>query len=73
MEFIDIDGDPATLNSSTKTLELSNSGENGANQNYSNVLFAVLYWTGEIAILRQDIFNKKKRLNFHETFQFLSY
>ena len=47
MEYIDIDGDPATLNSSTATLELSNSGENGANQNCSNVLFAALYWTGK--------------------------
>jgi len=47
MKYIDIDGDATTLNSSKATLELSNSGENSANQNCSTVLFAGLYWTGK--------------------------
>jgi hypothetical protein len=47
MRFVDIDGDSNTLNSSKATLELSNSGENSANQNCSTVLFAGLYWTGK--------------------------
>ena len=48
MKYIDIDGDPTTLNSSTATLELSNSSENNASQNCSTVLFAGLYWTGKL-------------------------
>ncbi|MFI0491060.1 LamG-like jellyroll fold domain-containing protein, partial [Flavobacterium sp.] len=47
MRYVDIDGDPTTLNSSMATLELSNSGENSANQSCSNILFAGLYWTGK--------------------------
>ncbi|MFV5699430.1 LamG-like jellyroll fold domain-containing protein [Flavobacterium sp. ZT3R17] len=47
MKYVDIDGDANTLNSSMATLELSNSGENGANPNCSTVLFAGLYWTGK--------------------------
>lgn len=47
MKYIDIDGDSNTLNSSKATLELSNSGENSANQNCSTILFAGLYWTGK--------------------------
>ncbi|MFE3870906.1 LamG-like jellyroll fold domain-containing protein [Flavobacterium sp. ZS1P70] len=47
MRYIDIDGDASTLNSSMATLELSNGGENGANQNCSNILYAGLYWTGK--------------------------
>jgi|GEM_PF-4903453 len=47
MKYVDIDSDPNTLNSSTATLELSNSGENSATQNCSTVLFAGLYWTGK--------------------------
>ena len=47
MQFVDIDGDSNTLNSSKATLELSNGGENSANQNCSTVLFAGLYWTGK--------------------------
>ena len=47
MEYVDIDGDPNTLNSSMATLEISNSGENSADQNCSTVLFAGLYWTGK--------------------------
>ncbi|MBP6558035.1 MAG: hypothetical protein KA213_06685, partial [Flavobacterium sp.] len=47
MKYIDIDDDATTLNSSKATLELSNSGENSANQNCSTVLFAGLYWTGK--------------------------
>jgi hypothetical protein len=47
MKYVDIDGDSNTLNSSMATLELSNSGENGSNQNCSTVIFAGLYWTGK--------------------------
>lgn len=47
MVYVDIDGINTTLNSSMATLELSNSGENSANQDCSNVLFAGLYWTGK--------------------------
>ena len=47
MRFVDIDGDSNTLNSSKAMLELSNLGENSANQNCSTVLFAGLYWTGK--------------------------
>lgn len=47
MRYVDIDGDSSTLNSSMATLELSNSGENSANQNCSTVIFAGLYWTGK--------------------------
>ena len=47
MRYVDIDGDASTLNSSMATLELTNGGENGANQNCSNIIFAGLYWTGK--------------------------
>ncbi|HLF51898.1 LamG-like jellyroll fold domain-containing protein [Flavobacterium sp.] len=47
MKYIDIDGDANTWNSSMATLELSNSGENSANQNCSTIIFAGLYWTGK--------------------------
>ena len=47
MKYVDIDGDPNTLNSSMATLELSNGGENSASQNCSTVIFAGLYWTGK--------------------------
>lgn len=47
MKYVDIDGDATTMNSSMATLELSNSGENGASPNCSTVLFAGLYWTGK--------------------------
>lgn len=47
MKYVDIDGDSSTLNSSMATLELSNGGENSAEQDCSNVLFAGLYWTGK--------------------------
>lgn len=47
MKYIDIDGNPATLNSSMATLEVSNFGENSASQNCTTVLFAGLYWTGK--------------------------
>ena len=47
MKYVDIDGDASTLNSSMATLELSNSGENSAEQNCSTVIFAGLYWTGK--------------------------
>jgi len=44
MEYVDVDSDPNTLNSSSATLELST--ENGAIPECSNILFAGLYWTG---------------------------
>lgn len=47
MRYVDIDGDNSTLNSSMATLELSNDGENSANQDCSNVVYAGLYWTGK--------------------------
>ncbi len=47
MKYVDIDGNSNTLNSSMATLELSNSGENSANQSCSTILYAGLYWTGK--------------------------
>jgi len=44
MEYVDVDGDPNTFNSSSATLGYST--ENGAIPACSNVLFAGLYWTG---------------------------
>ena len=44
MEYVDVDGDPNTFNSSSAVLEYST--ENGAIPECSNVLFAGLYWTG---------------------------
>ncbi|WP_343021953.1 LamG-like jellyroll fold domain-containing protein [Flavobacterium sp. PL12] len=54
MIYVDIDGDPNTLNSSMATLELSNSGENGTDQSCSKVLFAGLYWTGKSEDLKES-------------------
>ncbi|MBP6182187.1 MAG: hypothetical protein KA461_09515, partial [Flavobacterium sp.] len=47
MQYVDIDGDTNTWNSSMATLEISNGGENSADQNCSTVIFAGLYWTGK--------------------------
>ena len=47
MKYVDIDGDANTWNSSMATLEVSNGGENSANQNCTTILFAGLYWTGK--------------------------
>ncbi|GAP69544.1 hypothetical protein BA6E_1153 [Bacteroidales bacterium 6E] len=44
MEYVDIDGDATTLNSSSATLNFSN--ENGATPECSNIIYAGLYWTG---------------------------
>ena len=44
MEYVDIDGDINTWNSSSANLTFSN--ENGANQECSNIIYAGLYWTG---------------------------
>ncbi|MFD2551058.1 hypothetical protein ACFSQP_04440, partial [Bizionia sediminis] len=44
MEYVDVDGDPSTYNSSMARLNLST--ENGANPSCSNIIYAGLYWTG---------------------------
>ncbi|MEZ4923352.1 MAG: HYR domain-containing protein [Crocinitomicaceae bacterium] len=44
MQYVDVDGDATTFNSSTATLEFST--ENGANPVCSNIIYAGLYWTG---------------------------
>ncbi len=44
MEYVDVDSDATTLNSSASTLELST--ENGAIPECSNIVYAGLYWTG---------------------------
>lgn len=44
MKYVDIDGDPQTLNSSSATLSFST--ENGAQPACSNIIYAGLYWTG---------------------------
>ncbi|MFV0377742.1 MAG: hypothetical protein ACK5JD_10635, partial [Mangrovibacterium sp.] len=44
MEYVDVDNDANTFNSSSATLALST--ENGANPNCSNIIYAGLYWTG---------------------------
>ena len=44
MVYVDIDGDPNTLNSSSAVLDLS--AENGALPACSKILYAGLYWTG---------------------------
>ncbi|MBS9523582.1 DUF11 domain-containing protein [Litoribacter alkaliphilus] len=44
MVYVDIDGDPTTLNSSSATLLFSQ--ENGADPSCSEVVYAGLYWTG---------------------------
>ncbi|MBE7443094.1 MAG: SprB repeat-containing protein [Flavobacteriales bacterium] len=44
MVYVDVDGDPNTLNSSTSTLSFST--ENGADPSCSNIIYAGLYWTG---------------------------
>ncbi|PWA04203.1 beta strand repeat-containing protein, partial [Flavobacterium psychrotolerans] len=45
MQYVDIDNDPNTLNSSSSTLALST--ENGAIPSCSNIVYAGLYWTGK--------------------------
>ncbi|WP_111307194.1 gliding motility-associated C-terminal domain-containing protein [Confluentibacter sediminis] len=44
MEYVDVDDDDTTLNSSSATLTLSN--EDGAIPECSNIIYAGLYWTG---------------------------
>ena len=44
MEYVDVDSDPNTFNSSSSTLQFST--ENGAIPECSEILFAGLYWTG---------------------------
>jgi hypothetical protein len=66
MRYVDIDGDAGTLNSSMATLELSNGGENGANQNCSNILYAGLYWTGK-SDDANDTFMANRRISTAQT------
>ncbi len=42
--YVDIDGDPNTINSSSATLQFSE--ENDANPECTNIIYAGLYWTG---------------------------
>ena len=44
MQYVDIDGDSKTWNSSSSNLTFST--ENGANPACSNIVYAGLYWTG---------------------------
>lgn len=44
MIYVDVDGDPNTLNSSSATLQFTN--ENGALDDCTNIIYAGLYWTG---------------------------
>src|SRR5690606_36226546 len=44
MEYVDVDNDPNTLNSSSAFLNFSD--ENGADPDCSNIIYAGLYWTG---------------------------
>ncbi|MFC6877624.1 hypothetical protein ACFQFB_10910, partial [Flavobacterium myungsuense] len=45
MQYVDVDNDPNTWNSSSSTLALST--ENGAVPSCSNIVYAGLYWTGK--------------------------
>ncbi|WP_304196351.1 SprB repeat-containing protein, partial [Flavobacterium alvei] len=45
MQYVDIDGDSNTMNSSSSTLVLST--ENGAIPDCSKIIYAGLYWTGK--------------------------
>lgn len=47
MQYVDIDDDPNTLNSSAANLNFSS--ENQANSSCTNIIFAGLYWTGKAA------------------------
>jgi gliding motility-associated-like protein len=47
MEYVDVDSDNTTFNSSSSILEFST--ENGANPECSSIVFAGLYWTGRSA------------------------
>lgn len=44
MSYVDVDGDGTTFNSSSATLTFS--GENGALEECSDIIYAGLYWTG---------------------------
>jgi len=52
MQFVDTDGDPATTNSSSSTLQLSS--ENGALPSCSNIIYAGLYWSGRTDVYVAD-------------------
>ncbi|MBU2062573.1 MAG: hypothetical protein KKH44_12085, partial [Bacteroidetes bacterium] len=54
MEYVDIDSDSNTWNSSSSTLAFSS--ENGADPNCSKIIYAGLYWTGRTPVSR-DVFS----------------
>ena len=62
MIYVDVDGDPATLNSSSATLEFSN--ENNAIPECTQILYAGLYWAGRAhdATTSANTFNVTKTI-----------
>lgn len=72
MKYVDIDGDSNTLNSSMATMELSNGGENSANQDCSTIIFAGLYWTGK-SDDANETFLANKRISHSQTTPNASY
>ena len=60
MKFVDIDGDPHTFNSSEATLLYS--GENGADPNCTEIVYAGLYWAGKSKIGQGFSFDLTKNI-----------
>ena len=62
MQYVDIDGDSNTWNSSSSNLTFST--ENGANPACSNIVYAGLYWTGRAsdATTSPNIFTVEKQV-----------
>ena len=60
MKFVDIDGDPHTFNSSEATLLFS--GENGADPNCTEIVYAGLYWAGKSKIGQGFSFDLTKNI-----------
>ncbi|RKM85738.1 hypothetical protein D7030_03470 [Flavobacteriaceae bacterium AU392] len=54
MQYVDIDGDNSTFNSSSAYISFSE--ENGAIQECSNIIYAGLYWTGRSILDSNDPF-----------------
>lgn len=53
MIYVDMDGNPNTVNSSSATLEFSD--ENGALEECTKIIYAGLYWTGRSSTSEQTI------------------